>query len=426
MLSKNPATRAKQDRKPNPKPQGRVPKQPSKPEKPDRVAKTGTYGEIAQAFLKRDYPTVKRLLDQDYKAQRLTYRVVNPAEAPLVERSDTVGSSDEISYWDYSPPPLWQPPYAILRVVFTDKKKTHLMVHAGEEVIVPVSGEIEYDFWEYGHDAAEPGRVTRGPCRPGHIWRINPAVPHHTRAVAGIAEAWIVLRELRDTSASIRRAPSASPDGSKVHHTRQWADAELRRTPSRFLLSTTLLSEKIRLFRARSGLSVQDLADRCGVDRVFLSRVEEGTINLSLTVAIRIAEFLGFDPIEALEEGFWDCQPTEPIQFSGNSDVQQVSELAPADKKQWLHFRHLRLEKGETRELHDPHRSCLGVMTSWVALKGKVDFQGLHNEHDTSAFLRTGSVLHLKVPQNIKVEAYDASELLEVRHSPISPTLAIQ
>jgi transcriptional regulator with XRE-family HTH domain len=56
--------------------------------------------------------------------------------------------------------------------------------------------------------------------------------------------------------------------------------------------------EAIRAVRKREGVSQEELALRCGLDRTYLSGIERGVRNPSLTNVLRIAAALHTSPAE--------------------------------------------------------------------------------------------------------------------------------
>ncbi|WP_062309521.1 helix-turn-helix domain-containing protein [Polynucleobacter sinensis] len=53
-----------------------------------------------------------------------------------------------------------------------------------------------------------------------------------------------------------------------------------------------LLAKNVRSLRKNIGLSQEDLAFQCDIDRTYISKVERGIANPSLLVLSRIAEIL--------------------------------------------------------------------------------------------------------------------------------------
>jgi transcriptional regulator with XRE-family HTH domain len=54
--------------------------------------------------------------------------------------------------------------------------------------------------------------------------------------------------------------------------------------------------QRIRAIRDRRGVSQEGLAARCGLDRTYVSGIERGTRNPSLTNILKIAAALEVDP----------------------------------------------------------------------------------------------------------------------------------
>jgi len=57
-----------------------------------------------------------------------------------------------------------------------------------------------------------------------------------------------------------------------------------------------IVGEKVRALRKSSGLSQEVLAERCGIFRTYLSRIESGAANPSLVVLVTLANSLGVEP----------------------------------------------------------------------------------------------------------------------------------
>jgi len=57
-----------------------------------------------------------------------------------------------------------------------------------------------------------------------------------------------------------------------------------------------IVGEKVRALRKSAGLSQEVLAERCGIFRTYLSRIESGAANPSLVVLVTLANSLGVEP----------------------------------------------------------------------------------------------------------------------------------
>lgn len=63
-----------------------------------------------------------------------------------------------------------------------------------------------------------------------------------------------------------------------------------------------LLAKNIRSLRKGVGLSQEDLAFECDIDRTYISKVERGIANPSLLVLNRLAEVLGVEIKDLLKK----------------------------------------------------------------------------------------------------------------------------
>lgn len=63
------------------------------------------------------------------------------------------------------------------------------------------------------------------------------------------------------------------------------------------------LGIRIRDLRTAAGMSQETLCGECGVDRAYLSQIEGGTRNPSVSVVARIADALGVEVSELLNSG---------------------------------------------------------------------------------------------------------------------------
>lgn len=63
-----------------------------------------------------------------------------------------------------------------------------------------------------------------------------------------------------------------------------------------------VLSQNVRELRKKQGLSQEGLAFECELHRTYISGVERGVRNPTITVLARIAEALGVDPDRLLKQ----------------------------------------------------------------------------------------------------------------------------
>lgn len=60
--------------------------------------------------------------------------------------------------------------------------------------------------------------------------------------------------------------------------------------------------QRVRTLRAKKGISQEELADRCGVHRTYMGRIERGETNITLTNIHKVARGLGTSPASLLDE----------------------------------------------------------------------------------------------------------------------------
>lgn len=59
--------------------------------------------------------------------------------------------------------------------------------------------------------------------------------------------------------------------------------------------------DRIRELRAAAGLTQEDLSERCGLFRTYMSRIETGKANPTLTMIHALAESLGVSVVDLFE-----------------------------------------------------------------------------------------------------------------------------
>lgn len=65
-----------------------------------------------------------------------------------------------------------------------------------------------------------------------------------------------------------------------------------------------ILARNVRLARQAAGLSQEDLADRSGIDRTYVSGIEREVRNPTITVVAKFAAALGTTTAELLTSGY--------------------------------------------------------------------------------------------------------------------------
>ena len=60
--------------------------------------------------------------------------------------------------------------------------------------------------------------------------------------------------------------------------------------------------QRVRALRMKKRISQEELADRCGVHRTYMGRIERGETNITLTNIHKVARGLGVSPASLIEE----------------------------------------------------------------------------------------------------------------------------
>ena len=74
----------------------------------------------------------------------------------------------------------------------------------------------------------------------------------------------------------------------------------MQRQPTLIILQT--VAKQIKMHRKRSGITQQQLADKCDLFRTYLSRIEGATANPTITVLASLAFHLNVSVTELLVE----------------------------------------------------------------------------------------------------------------------------
>lgn len=393
--------------------------------------KVGTLGWLAELYFAKGPEAAQDALGSLVpEAVMRPYSPVRAGEGQAYLRTD-VEVLDDISYDSFSPPPLWEAPYGVYRVRFGPKPKQDFMFHSGEEILIPLTGEIAYHFyWSPG--TGPPKQEILDPALgPNSVIRINPEVPHHTWAVgkAG-AEAWMVFRHASDSSAAIALKMGQHSGTSTVPPSpRRVALDKLQSDPGKYALVAWGLAEKIRLYRQRAGLTLAELAAMCEIHPSYLSRMEEADTNLSLDLLLRVARILHMS-LDFLASAAWSRELQsfpKPTRKEGQVTCQPLLHKPPGPRH-FLHMMHWCLpSKGEV----SPHAKLAyveGTMTSWIVTEGRVIFEVPESSDggpspQRSELLGAGSVIHFRRPTPMSIHGLENSQLLQVVYSADCPCL---
>ncbi|MDX1568303.1 MAG: helix-turn-helix transcriptional regulator [Longimicrobiales bacterium] len=338
--------------------------------------------------------------------------VVGPSDAPRVLRTDAPESVG-ISYHSYNPPAIWGAGYSVMRVTFPPSVPTEFMSHAGEELLVPISGQVQYQFF-WAPPGRAPGREKLArPATPFEMIRINPQIPHHTWSVEGSAEAWMIFRDVSEVPAAISLDPSLPTRGPVQLHPRTLSREDLL-DPSRYALTAWGISERTRLHRERAGLGVQELAALADVDPAQLSRLEAGTRNLSLDALLRVARVLRIPLLDLIETSRWRFDRSGSVEVPEGERPTPVLGRPPG-LRHWLHPTRIRLTDGWQGRIEPERRFSAGDFTTWIVLEGRL----VLSRDDTAqgSLLSTGTVVHFRTDEPRTVETLDECRILQVTDS---------
>ena len=95
---------------------------------------------------------------------------------------------------------------------------------------------------------------------------------------------------------------------------------------------SAFIGKNIKLFREKSGVSQEDIANYCGIKREILSYYENGKREVSLLHLDKIAEFLNIDMDIFFEENPVEIRSDLALSFRAN-------EITPSDRNQIVYFK---------------------------------------------------------------------------------------
>jgi len=345
------------------------------------------------------------------------YAILRSGAGLPTQRTDTE-AQDGIVYEGFSAPAFWDVPYSLLRVRFEHVPKSDFIFHGGEEILIPIAGEIAYHFYS-SVESPRPRKVTLAPpLKAGDIIRINPQLPHHTWAAdRSGAEAWMIIRHLSDSASSI--SINSRVSNADLHPTPRRVTARDLKEPGRYALIAWGLSEKIRLHRERANWRIAQLAAACGIDPSYLSRIENADTNPSLETLVRIARLLHINIEEIVALVSWCYQVgTLPDPESWSREPMHHAVLPkPPGLQHFLHFIHWGVPAESVLEVPRSYTCADGVSSSWIVLDGRVIFEISTGAEACPELLERGSVIHFRDAAPRGIQALRDSELVQVVYS---------
>jgi transcriptional regulator with XRE-family HTH domain len=304
-------------------------------------------------------------------------------------------------------------------VRFEPLVKRDFIFHSGEEILIPLSGQIRYHFyWSPGGEKPAVD-VLDPPIKPGWIIRINPQLPHHTWAVTnGGAEAWMIFRHLSESATAIS-LESEFYSATAEHPAPRRMKLKDLKDPGRFALVAWGLAEKIRLHREQANLRMAQLAYGCGVDPSHLSRIENADTNVSLDTLVRIARFLRIGLEELIAPAPW-CR--EVVSFPrdtvrGEHAAGQSLLSKTPHNPHHLHPLYWQVDSGSTRMIRTSGNSSAGSMSSWIVLSGRLIFEVGASFAQTNELAESGSVIHVRGGVPLRIQALEDSQIIQIAYS---------
>jgi transcriptional regulator with XRE-family HTH domain len=341
-------------------------------------------------------------------------------------------ASDEISLQDFSPPPEWNVAYSIQLATFSNKEKDEFLFHSGEQLLIPIEGELQYHFfWTPGGHT--PDRLLMSQCASrGSILRINPQIPHHAWALRGQARAWNILRHATDSPAALvmedRDTASVSTPGSerdsesglgrqrapKTSSINRRASADDLRKGGAYAMIVWGISNAIREARQRTGMTTTELASRVGMDPSTLSRIEEAKTNVSIEMLGKVCHALHIGIADRMESGSWmyerDVIPTHPT-------IEHKPLLNAPIGTHTLHPYSVNLVAKQRLSIEATSGTDPDAVASWIVLEGAVLMELPARFGSKPLIARGGSVFHFRQSGMVEMQTLEKSTLVHIVHS---------
>jgi transcriptional regulator with XRE-family HTH domain len=349
-------------------------------------------------------------------AELRSYHVQRPGQGPPAQKTDTQ-SGDSVVYRSFNAPSLWNMPYSVLRMRPDHTPRSDFVYHGGEELLVPISGRIQYHFF-CNADAKRPEcKIAESLVGPGSVIRINSQLPHHAWAVdEGGAEAWMILRHFGSADASSR--VNFEWTGIDSHSAPRAVKAEDLMVPGRYALISWGLAEKIRLYREQANLRVIQVANACAISPAQLSRIESAESDVPIDILIRIAKFLRIGIDDLIAPVPWLYQMFDlPRAGDKSLDPLQLLLDRPPGSDHYLHPSWRSLPAGTAVEIREQDWLKAGAVVSWIVLAGRVIVSIKVKLENSLELLEEGSVIHFRRASPVRIQALESSEILQVIYS---------
>jgi transcriptional regulator with XRE-family HTH domain len=354
------------------------------------------------------------------------------SESGQASTSVHFSASDEGSLQDFSPPSHWNVAYSIQFARLRNKEKDDYLFYPGEQILIPVEGEIQYHFfWSPGGRTPERILLSQ-PVTKNSILRINPQIPHHAWSLHGDATGWYALRHAANSPAAlVMDQTSASMAAHRPEERAEFgladsASLRIRSSPNRRVRTDDLqkagayamivwgISGAVREARLRTGMTTTELAARMGIDPSTLSRLEEAKANVSIDMLLKVCRALHIGVADRLESGSW-VYDVDTI--NSHPNVQDGAMLEAPIGYHALHPYLVRLPSNRRLSVATTADSDAEAVASWIVLEGKVLAHLPAQWGGRSVIVSAGSVIHFREPETIEIQALVDSKLVHIVHS---------
>lgn len=348
-------------------------------------------------------------------AENGQYHLIKNARAGTTNRTD-VADRRLITYRDFAPPLVWQPPYNVLRARFVPRvlaEEEELIFHGGEEILLVTEGQVYYHFF-WGPRGKKPSRLEIEPLKSGSIVRVNSQIPHHTAAKGDEqAEAWMIFRHWTNRPAAINVGHERVDHESDhaVWRSTTFKKLANEKEPWRYPLVAWGLSERIRLHRLSAGLSSETVAKDCDITPSHLSRIERAEANVSVDTLTRLARYLGIGIADLIPSSDW-CYKAGSLP---NGRKPGVLPAVPSDSDHYLHLHYYEIQ----RDRHEKSSTNGASMKSLIGFRGTtvLEISALDNDRPRFEVLEQGDVIHLKKGVMVSMKALEDSLVVQVSFS---------
>jgi transcriptional regulator with XRE-family HTH domain len=346
-----------------------------------------------------------------------SYHVQRPGQSQVVKRVD-IQSAESVTYRSFNAPSLWNIPYSVLRMNPNQTPREDFVYHGGEELLIPISGRIQYHFFSSCEGKHPECKLAENPVGPGSVIRINSQLPHHAWAVdENGAEAWMILRHLGSVDASIR--VNYESTGIDSHSAPRALKSQELMEPGRYALISWGLAEKIKLYREQANLRSAQVANACGINPAQLSRIENAEIDVPIDTLIRIARFLRIGIDELIAPVPWQYQSFNlPQKKEEAGNPLNFLMGKPPVSEHYLHPSWRFLPAGVAVDIPEQDWLKEEAIASWIVLGGRIIISIKGNLENSLELLEKGSVIHFRRATPVRIQALESSEIFQIVYSP--------